>query len=233
MTTAEAIAFWIFVVMTVGFFVWVAWLALEEVAPSTACTARRRSCHDALPAADLPRRPGRQHALRRHVRRLRLRDRAATRAARAASAAAPLRLQPRAASASYCFIGAAGRATPALLLVGPARRARRQAARRSACWRSLSGALMVFIGLQFFGLLRHARAALARAPAASCWRRRCAALLQGAGARPRRWRFGVLNGFCLARWSMPSRRRPRPAAARCPGCRSWRRSGSAPFRPCW
>lgn len=30
MTTAEAIAFWIFVVMTVGFFGWVAWLALKK-----------------------------------------------------------------------------------------------------------------------------------------------------------------------------------------------------------
>ena len=30
MTTMEAIAFWIFIVMTVGFFVWVAWLAMHE-----------------------------------------------------------------------------------------------------------------------------------------------------------------------------------------------------------
>jgi hypothetical protein len=30
MTTSEAIAFWIFIVMTVGFFVWVAWLALKK-----------------------------------------------------------------------------------------------------------------------------------------------------------------------------------------------------------
>ena len=30
MTAMEAIAFWIFIVMTVGFFVWVAWLALHE-----------------------------------------------------------------------------------------------------------------------------------------------------------------------------------------------------------
>ena len=30
MTTAEAIAFWIFIVMTVGFFVWVAWLAFKK-----------------------------------------------------------------------------------------------------------------------------------------------------------------------------------------------------------
>ena len=30
MTLAESIAFWIFIVMTVGFFVWVAWLALRE-----------------------------------------------------------------------------------------------------------------------------------------------------------------------------------------------------------
>lgn len=30
MTTSEAIAFWIFIIMTVGFFVWVAWLALHE-----------------------------------------------------------------------------------------------------------------------------------------------------------------------------------------------------------
>ena len=30
MTTAESLAFWIFVVMTVGFFAWVAWLALKE-----------------------------------------------------------------------------------------------------------------------------------------------------------------------------------------------------------
>jgi hypothetical protein len=30
MTVSEAIAFWIFVVMTVGFFVWVAWLALRK-----------------------------------------------------------------------------------------------------------------------------------------------------------------------------------------------------------
>jgi hypothetical protein len=30
MTLSEAIAFWIFVVMTVGFFVWVAWLALRK-----------------------------------------------------------------------------------------------------------------------------------------------------------------------------------------------------------
>jgi hypothetical protein len=30
MSTAEAIAFWIFVVMTVGFFAWVAWLAMRK-----------------------------------------------------------------------------------------------------------------------------------------------------------------------------------------------------------
>lgn len=30
MTTYEAIAFWIFIVMTVGFFAWVAWLALKK-----------------------------------------------------------------------------------------------------------------------------------------------------------------------------------------------------------
>jgi hypothetical protein len=30
MTLYEAIAFWIFIVMTVGFFVWVAWLALRK-----------------------------------------------------------------------------------------------------------------------------------------------------------------------------------------------------------
>lgn len=30
MTTAEALAFWIFIVMTVGFFAWVAWLALKK-----------------------------------------------------------------------------------------------------------------------------------------------------------------------------------------------------------
>jgi len=30
MTLPEAIAFWIFIVMTVGFFVWVAWLALRK-----------------------------------------------------------------------------------------------------------------------------------------------------------------------------------------------------------
>jgi hypothetical protein len=30
MTLSEAIAFWIFIVMTVGFFVWVAWLALRK-----------------------------------------------------------------------------------------------------------------------------------------------------------------------------------------------------------
>jgi hypothetical protein len=30
MTLSEAIAFWIFVVMTVGFFVWVAWLAFRK-----------------------------------------------------------------------------------------------------------------------------------------------------------------------------------------------------------
>lgn len=30
MTTAEAIAFWIFVVMTVAFFVWVAYLAFSK-----------------------------------------------------------------------------------------------------------------------------------------------------------------------------------------------------------
>ena len=30
MTTMEAIAFGIFIVMTVGFFVWVAWLALHD-----------------------------------------------------------------------------------------------------------------------------------------------------------------------------------------------------------
>jgi len=30
MTTVEAIAFWIFVVMTVGFFAWVAWLAFRK-----------------------------------------------------------------------------------------------------------------------------------------------------------------------------------------------------------
>jgi hypothetical protein len=30
MSTAEAIAFWIFVVMTVAFFAWVAWLAMRK-----------------------------------------------------------------------------------------------------------------------------------------------------------------------------------------------------------
>lgn len=30
MTFAESIAFWIFVVMTIGFFVWVAWLAAKK-----------------------------------------------------------------------------------------------------------------------------------------------------------------------------------------------------------
>lgn len=30
MTVSEAIAFWIFIVMTVGFFAWVAWLALRK-----------------------------------------------------------------------------------------------------------------------------------------------------------------------------------------------------------
>jgi len=30
MTLYETIAFWIFVIMTVVFFVWVAWLALQE-----------------------------------------------------------------------------------------------------------------------------------------------------------------------------------------------------------
>ncbi len=30
MTVAEAIAFWIFVIMTVGFFAWVAWLAWHK-----------------------------------------------------------------------------------------------------------------------------------------------------------------------------------------------------------
>ena len=30
MTLAESIAFWIFVVMTVGFFAWVAWLAMRK-----------------------------------------------------------------------------------------------------------------------------------------------------------------------------------------------------------
>ncbi len=30
MTLAEAIAFWIFVIMTVGFFAWVAYLALRK-----------------------------------------------------------------------------------------------------------------------------------------------------------------------------------------------------------
>jgi hypothetical protein len=30
MTMAEAIAFWIFVIMTVGFFVWVGYLAFKE-----------------------------------------------------------------------------------------------------------------------------------------------------------------------------------------------------------
>lgn len=30
MTLSEAIAFWVFIVMTVGFFVWVAWLALRK-----------------------------------------------------------------------------------------------------------------------------------------------------------------------------------------------------------
>jgi hypothetical protein len=30
MTSAESIAFWIFVVMTVGFFAWVVWLALKR-----------------------------------------------------------------------------------------------------------------------------------------------------------------------------------------------------------
>jgi hypothetical protein len=30
MTLSEAIAFWVFIVITVGFFVWVAWLALRK-----------------------------------------------------------------------------------------------------------------------------------------------------------------------------------------------------------
>jgi hypothetical protein len=30
MTLAESIAFWIFIVMTVAFFAWVAWLALSK-----------------------------------------------------------------------------------------------------------------------------------------------------------------------------------------------------------
>jgi hypothetical protein len=30
MTLPEAIAFWIFIVITVGFFVWVAWLVLRK-----------------------------------------------------------------------------------------------------------------------------------------------------------------------------------------------------------
>jgi hypothetical protein len=30
MTLSEAIAFWIFIVMTVGFFAWVAWLTLRK-----------------------------------------------------------------------------------------------------------------------------------------------------------------------------------------------------------
>lgn len=30
MTLSEAIAFWIFIVMTVGFFAWVAWLVLRK-----------------------------------------------------------------------------------------------------------------------------------------------------------------------------------------------------------
>ena len=30
MTTAEALAFWIFIVMTVGFFAWVAYLAFKK-----------------------------------------------------------------------------------------------------------------------------------------------------------------------------------------------------------
>ncbi len=30
MSLAEGIAFWIFVIMTVGFFAWVAWLALRK-----------------------------------------------------------------------------------------------------------------------------------------------------------------------------------------------------------
>jgi len=30
MTLSEAIAFWIFIVMTVGFFAWVAWLVLRR-----------------------------------------------------------------------------------------------------------------------------------------------------------------------------------------------------------
>jgi hypothetical protein len=30
MTLYEAVAFWVFIVMTVGFFIWVAWLALTS-----------------------------------------------------------------------------------------------------------------------------------------------------------------------------------------------------------
>jgi hypothetical protein len=30
MTLSEAIAFWVFIIMTVGFFVWVAWLVLRK-----------------------------------------------------------------------------------------------------------------------------------------------------------------------------------------------------------
>jgi hypothetical protein len=30
MTLYEAVAFWVFIVMTIGFFVWVAWLALTR-----------------------------------------------------------------------------------------------------------------------------------------------------------------------------------------------------------
>ena len=30
MTTAESVAFWIFIIMTVGFFAWVAYLAIKD-----------------------------------------------------------------------------------------------------------------------------------------------------------------------------------------------------------
>jgi hypothetical protein len=30
MTLSESVAFWVFIIMTVGFFVWVAWIALRK-----------------------------------------------------------------------------------------------------------------------------------------------------------------------------------------------------------
>ena len=178
----------------------------------------------ALPAR-LPRRAGRQHALHRHVRRLRVRDSAATRAARRRRCGATWSTTLGRVT-SYCFLGA---------VVGHVRLAARRAERRgqpgvasrSGCWPWLSGALMVFIGLQFLGVLPRAAAQLGRRRGAGAG---AARLAQGAGPRRaarlrRAQRPAALPAGLCVRGAGGGERRPAARARR-----SWRPSASAPSR---